>query len=67
MPDKVQIFLEDFIQFYTNVKDGCYTDVIAQIELEKLHERARELNGTDEVTLNTVKKLGQKIRKNKQK
>jgi len=66
MPDKIDIFLEDFIYFYTNVKDGCYTDVIAQIELEKLYDRARELTRSDVVTLNTVKRLGQKIRSKKQ-
>ena len=78
-----QSFVEDFIYFYSNVKGGCYTDVVVQIELEKLYDKACKLNNdkpfeevydpyTDrvlslrkKVTLDTVKKLGQKIRKNK--
>jgi hypothetical protein len=77
-----QSFVEDFIYFYSNVKGGCYTDVVTQIELEKLYDKACKLNDkpfeevydpyTDrvlslrkKVTLDTIKKLGQTIRKNK--
>jgi len=35
-----QSFVEDFIYFYSNVKGGCYTDVVTQIELEKLYDKA---------------------------
>ena len=76
-------FIEDFIYFYSNVKGGCYTDVVTQIELEKLYDKACKLNDyrpfeevydpyTDrvlslrkKVTLDTVKKLGERIRKRK--
>jgi hypothetical protein len=81
--NNLQSFVEDFINFYSNVKGGCYTDVVTQIELEKLYYKACKLNDkpfeevydpyTDrvlslrkkKVTLDTVRKLGQKIRKNK--
>lgn len=84
----LQRFVQDFICFYRNVKSGCYTDVVAQIELEKLHdkacksmhdkpfdgkaydpctERVLDLTGKKmiKMNLNVVKKLGEKIRKNK--
>ena len=82
----LQSFVEDFIYFYSNVKGGCYTDVITQIELEKLYEKACKLNndkpfndqvydfytdrvldltGKKKMNLSIVKKLGEKIRKNK--
>jgi hypothetical protein len=78
-----KLFIEDFINFYSNVKGGCYTDVVTQIELEKLYDKACKLNDDKpfeevydpykdrvlslrkKVTLDTVKKLGEKIRKRK--